>query len=76
MTGTYYDKNETTKLLGFQSPLNLVGVDGIARNDFKNVIDVHKMNCTNNYFDVALDGFMLGYIYGKRAERAKRKEVK
>ena len=76
MIGTYYDTNETTKLLGYQCPLKFVGVDGIARTDFDNVISAHKMNRTNNYFEVVLDGFMLGYIYGKREERAKKKAVR
>lgn len=71
---TYYETNETMKMIGRQYPLSFVGVDGIARVDFDNLINTHRMNRTKSYFDVALDGFLLGYIYGKREERAKRKK--
>ena len=61
------------KMLGHQCPLGLVGFDGSAADDFKNVIDAHKKNYTMSLFKIGTDFFMLGYIYGKRAERQRRK---
>ena len=68
-----YDTNETMKMLGQQSAAEIIGTGGIAAGDFQNVIAAHLINGRTNYFEVGMDAFMLGYIYGKRAERAKRK---
>ena len=67
-----YSTNKTMQMLGNQYPNELIGKEGIAAEDFGNVVSAHRAKRTNNYFDIGMDFFMLGYIYGKRAERARR----
>lgn len=69
-----YRVNETMRMLGHQCPMGLVSFDGIAAKDFENLIDAHRKNRTYSLFDFGIDAFMLGYIYGKRAERSKQKK--
>lgn len=69
-----YDANSTMRMLGYQYPIELLGKGGIAYKDFNNVLDAHRKNKTCSFFEVWLDVFMLGYIYGKRAERSRRKQ--
>lgn len=71
-----YNANETMKMLGKQYPLGLLGKGGIAAEDFGNVLDAHEKKGMYSLFDLGMDAFMLGFIYGKRAERQKRKESK
>lgn len=66
-----YDMNETMKLIGQQNGVELIAQGGIAAEDFHNVVTVHIQNGSNIY-DVSIDAFVLGYIYGKRAERKKK----
>lgn len=68
-----YNANETMKMLGKQYPLGLLCKGGIAAEDFGNVLDAHMRNGTYSMFEIGIDIFMLGYIYGKRAERKKKK---
>ena len=70
-----YNENETMKLIGHQCTYGLIIGDGIAKNDFENVIEAHKKQPKCTLFDIGIDMFMLGYIYGKRAERKGRKNV-
>lgn len=67
-----YSANSTMKMIGEQRS-SLLCKGGIALDDFKNVINAHRANKTNNYFEIGADAFFLGYIYGKRAERSKKK---
>lgn len=69
-----YNANATMKMLGNQCSMKLIGEGAIAENDFRNVLSAHRANKTSSYFDIGMDAFMLGYIYGIRAERARRKE--
>lgn len=71
-----YKMNKTMELLGNQKVLSLISNDGVAAEDFKNLIDAHRKNKTNSIFDIGLDAFMLGYIYGKRVERNRKKIAK
>ena len=64
-----YDKNETMKLLGNQKVM-FIYRDGIK----KKIDDIAKARPFSVTPDAAIDIFMLGYICGKRAERARRKK--
>lgn len=66
---TCYDKNETMKLLGNQE-YSFIYRDGIMAK-INDIVRVRPYSCTEN---TALDIFMLGYIYGKRAERARKRK--
>jgi len=72
-----YDANKTMKMLGNSCPLAIVGKGQVTEDDFKNLISAHRdAKAYPNYFEVSIDAFMLGFIYGKRAERARRKYEK
>ena len=63
-----YRKNETMKLLGKQT-CEALFLDETKRQ-------VHDISAARNaHFDynAAMDVFVLGYIYGKKAERARKK---
>lgn len=68
-----YDVNETMKVLGHQCPTDLLCGDGVAGKDFKNMLDAYRKNGIYSLYEVSVDAFMLGCIYGKRAERSKKK---
>lgn len=71
-----YDANKTMRMLGNACPLAIVGKGQIAEDDFENLISAYRdVKAYPNYFEVAIDAFMLGYIHGKRAERARRKKA-
>ena len=61
--------NETMKLLGYQYYFSIIGEKG-----FKEINNILKANPYTATMETALDLFVLGHIYGKRAERAKRKD--
>lgn len=69
-----YDVNETMNVLGHQHPTILLCGDGVAGKDFKNMLDAYRKNEIDSFYEFGVDAFMLGYIYGKRAERSKRKD--
>lgn len=77
---TIYDTNETMRILGQQSSCKYIGGGAIGYNDFKAVIEAHRAadSRNNDIFSIGIDFFMLGLIYGKKAERAEkqRKELK
>ncbi len=66
-----YEANKTMTILGYQYPQNIIGVESVAREDFSNLIKAHAENKTSNIYELAMDSFMLGYLYGKRVERHK-----
>lgn len=68
-----YKANETMRMLGHQSPVSLLAKGGIADEDYGNLIDAHIQKGTESLREFGYDAFMLGYIYGIRAERNKRK---
>lgn len=72
---TIYDENETMQLLGRQKICGYICKDGIASTDFANVLNAERKH-SSDFISVAADFFSLGLIYGKRAERAKRKNRK
>ena len=70
-----YDTNKTMKMIGNSRPLAIVGNGQIAEDDFKNLMSAYSdVKAYPNLYEVGIDAFMLGYIYGKRAERARRKK--
>ena len=66
-----YETNATMKMLGRNS-YSPIFRDGIAVDAFNDVLNAHKNEGHMHYFDIAIDAFMLGYMYGKRAGRAKK----
>lgn len=67
-----YDMNETMKMLGYQCSVGII--KGAPSDDFDNVLTAHRQ-CGSGLLDLGIDMFMLGYIYGKRVERVRRKKV-
>ena len=72
-----YKENETMRIIGRHTVADeYLSVGGIAAEDFCNVLNAHKANWNGSLFEIGMDAFTLGYIYGKRAERARRKQDK
>lgn len=67
-----YDKNPTMRLLGKQHAYGPFWGNDEVRTQIKEISEGRPYSFT---FDVASDIFMLGYIHGKRSERAKKKKV-
>ncbi|MBR5129218.1 MAG: hypothetical protein IKU67_04095 [Firmicutes bacterium] len=65
-----YTMNDTMKMLGKQCPLSTIGTRGFM--EIRNILEARPHTAT---LDTAIDIFALGFIYGKRAERSKRKGV-
>lgn len=63
-----YELNATMRLLGHQRPGEIITEE--ARKQMDEIAKARKFTIT---FVTAMDMFTLGYIYGKRAERAKKK---
>ena len=64
-----YEKNDTMKLLGKQHIDRKFGDEMLLKMN-----DIMKARPYSATFVTALDILMLGYIYGKRAERVKKKK--
>lgn len=64
-----YETNATMEFLGKQAPLAIL-TDEIKKQ-MGEITEARKYTTT---YMTALDMFMLGYIHGKRAERARRKK--
>ncbi len=65
-----YEANETMKLLGHQYITEIITKE--AKKQMEEIAAARKYTTT---FVTAMDMFVLGYIHGKRAERARRKAV-
>ena len=63
-----YKKNETMKLLGKQVCEALYS-DDVSRQ----IHDIAEARPYSFKYSSAIDIFILGYIYGKKAERARKK---
>ncbi len=68
-----YEMNETMKLLGNQYYLEVLKDGSPEREAYNDMMNAHRENGHVHCGDVAMDAFVLGYIYGKRAERARRR---
>lgn len=68
---TLYDENDTMKLIGKQMSYDLL------KANYSYLKDILCANIRHNRDDLAMrtmeDAFILGYIEGKRAERARKK---
>lgn len=69
---TCYDKNSTMQLLGKQYAVDSFWCNDKVRKEIQEISEARPYSFT---LDAASDIFMLGYIHGKRAERARRKKV-
>lgn len=63
-----YRKNETMKLLGKQT-CEALFFDEVR----KQIHDIAEARNTRFDYNAAMDVFLLGYIYGKKEERARKK---
>lgn len=70
MMGDVYAKNKTMQLLGKQRARASFWCNEQAREGVREISEARPYSFT---IDAAYDLFMLGYIYGKRAERARRR---
>lgn len=70
MPPSAYEKNETMRLLGKQCMMTAFWCDDKVRKGIDEIAEARPYSFTIN---AAADIFALGYIYGKRAERARRK---
>lgn len=68
-----YEKNETMKLLGHQCMVESFWCNDEVRKQVKHIAEGRPCSFT---IDAAADIFALGFIHGKRAERARRKAKK
>lgn len=64
-----YEKNETMKILGRQRLADAFWYNDKIR---KGIDEIAKARPCSFTINAAADIFALGYIYGKRAERARR----
>ena len=65
-----YQKNDTMRLLGEQRGSEIFWLNDEARKQVRQISEARPYSFT---LAAASDIFVLGYIYGKRAERARRK---
>ena len=68
-----YEMNDTMKLLGEQYYLEILKDGSPESEAYNDMMNAYRENGYVHHADVAMDAFVLGYIYGKRAERARRR---
>lgn len=66
-----YKKNDTMRMLGNQQAAGPFWCNDVVRREIKEIAEAMPHSFT---ITAASDIFMLGYIHGKRAERARRKK--
>lgn len=66
-----YRKNDTMRLLGYQRAVSTFWGNDAVRREIEQISEARPCSFT---ITSAGDIFMLGYIHGKRAERARRKK--
>jgi len=66
-----YESNKTMRLLGYQYYSQIFNSERIAA--FDDILKAHMAKGKLSYSDIAMDTFTLGYIYGKRTERMRKK---
>ena len=67
-----YHKNGTMRLLGYQINVGVFWGNDEVQREIDQIIEARPYSFTK---DAAEDIFMLGYIHGKRAERARRRKT-
>lgn len=65
-----YEKNKTMKLLGKQFMVSVFWQNEEVRKAIEEIAEARPYSFT---IEAAADIFTLGYIYGKQAERARRR---
>lgn len=70
MPPNVYEKNKTMKLLGRQRMATAFWCNDKVRKGIDEIAEARPYSFTK---DAAADIFTLGYIYGKQAERARRR---
>ena len=65
-----YEKNKTMKLLGRRRMIAAFWCNDKVRKEIDEITEARPYSFTT---DAAADIFTLGYIYGKQAERARRR---
>ena len=70
MPPNVYEKNKTMKLLGRQRMITAFWCNDKVRKGIDEIAEARPYSFT---IDAAADIFTLGYIYGKQAERARRR---
>lgn len=68
-----YKMNKTMEMLGKQNYDKVIFDGGDKQHAYEDMMDANRKCGRTYYGDVAMDAFTLGYIYGKREERAKRR---
>lgn len=68
-----YEKNKTMQFLGHQHSAAPFWCNEQVREEVREISEGRPYSFT---LDAASDVFMLGYIHGKRAERARRNKIK
>lgn len=66
-----YEKNTTMRLLGYQYVSDAFWCNDEVRKSVEEIAEARPYSFT---IEAAADLFALGYIYGKRAERTRRKK--
>jgi len=66
-----YKTNDTMRMLGKQCTFTPFWGNEEVKQQIKDISEGRPFSFT---YDAAADIFMLGYIHGKRAERARRKK--
>lgn len=66
-----YEKNDTMRMLGNQQSAEPFWCNDVVRREIEEIAEAMPYSFT---ITAASDIFMLGYIHGKRAERARRKK--
>ncbi|HCT91988.1 MAG TPA: hypothetical protein DF613_11520 [Lachnospiraceae bacterium] len=69
-SGTLYSKNSTIRMLGKQISASVFWQNNEARKAVDEIAEARPYSFT---IEAASDIFVLGYIFGKRAERARKK---
>jgi len=70
MPENIYDKNDTTRMLGYNYYSSVITPQ--VMEQMNDIVKAYPYRTTT--FDTAMDMVVLGYILGKRAERARRKK--
>ena len=68
-TGTRYGKNDTMRMLGEQRSVGIFWMNKEVRKAVDEIAEARPYSFT---LEAASDIFVLGYIFGKRAERARK----
>lgn len=75
MRAAKYDENRTIAVIGEQTSWNVIAPGGIGNKDFANLLAAYGTRVSalpSPLVIMLLDVFQLGFIYGKKCERARK----